>query len=128
MTPAGQRAPLLADPLPVERHLDGHHLPVPFLLTRDMFGGLPVEVAGGEISDLVGRPVADPHVHDVPEVYLLLSPEIGAAVIDVVVEGRRHEVVAPGAFFIPAGMRHHFVTRRAIPGSYCLGVLLGPFP
>lgn len=119
--------PLPPDSLPVERHLDGHHVPVPFFLTRDMFGGLPVEIAGGEISGLVGRPVADPHVHDVPEIYLLLSPESGGAVIDVTVEDQRYEVVAPGAFFIPAGLQHHFVTRRAVTGSYCLGVLLGPF-
>jgi hypothetical protein len=123
-----ERSPLAIEELPLQREVEGHHAPVPFYVTRDMFGGLPVEIAGGEISNLVGHPVASPHTHDVPEVYLLLAPEPGGAVIDVHIEGRRHELVAPAAFFVPAGTLHHFVTRAATSGSYCLGILLGPFP
>ena len=59
-----------------------------------------------------------------PEIYLLLSPEPGGAVIDVEVEGVSYEVVAPAAFYTPARMRHRFVTRTAVKGSSCLGVLL----
>lgn len=113
-----------AGPLPVHRRIPGHHQPTPFYLTADMFGGLPMEVAGGEISGMIGVPVADPHRHPVPEVYLLLSPVTGGAVIDVVVDGHSFEVTAPGAFYVPAGAEHHFLTRSAVPGSYCLGLLL----
>lgn len=110
--------------LPVYRRMAGHHGPVPFLLTDDMMRGLPFELAGGEISDKVGKPIADPHTHDVPEIYLLLAPEHGAAVIDVEVDGVAYELSAPAALLIPAGAVHRFVTRKAVRGSYCLGILL----
>ena len=44
------------------------------------------------------------------------------------IDEQQQELVSPAAFLVPAGKRHHFVTRRAQPGSYCLGVLVGPFP
>lgn len=34
--------------------------------------------AGGEISELVGKPGAAPHTHEVPEIHLLLSPKPAA--------------------------------------------------
>ncbi|MFJ6054675.1 cupin domain-containing protein [Streptomyces sp. NPDC092307] len=110
--------------LPVYRQIDGHHAPVPFLLTRDMFGGIPVELGGAEITALVDRPVAEPHVHDVPEIYLLIAPTPGAAVIDVEVDGETVRLTAPAALYVPAGCRHHFITRSAVPGSYCYGLFL----
>ncbi|WP_018685588.1 cupin domain-containing protein [Actinokineospora enzanensis] len=115
--------------LPVFKQIEGHHAPTPFFLTTDMLGGLPVELAGAEISNLVDKPVAAPHTHEVPEIYLLLSPEPGGAEIEVRLDGETHTLEAPGALLIPAGSVHCFVTRRAIPGSYCLGLLLtGPGP
>jgi hypothetical protein len=114
--------------LPVFRSVAGHHAPVPFLLTRDMFGGIPVELGGAEITALVGRPVAEPHVHDVPEIYLLFSPEPGGAEIDVEVEDESFRLTAPAALFVPAGRRHRFVTRSAVPGSYCYGLFLHASP
>lgn len=110
--------------LPVFRQVDGHHAPVPFVLTRDMFGGIPVELGGAEISNLIDRPVAEPHVHDVPEIYLLFAPEPGAAVIDVEVEGESVRLTAPAALYVPAGRRHRFITRAAVPGSFCFGLFL----
>src|SRR5439155_8420240 len=56
--------------LPIPLAVAGHHQPAPFYVTADMFGGLPVQLAGGELSTLVGKPVAAPHVHDVDELYL----------------------------------------------------------
>ncbi|MFG1892309.1 cupin domain-containing protein [Micromonospora sp. NPDC049051] len=120
----GSAAPAAREDLPLFRQIPGHHAPTPFYLTADMFGGLPVEVAGGEISDKVGKPVAAPHTHEVPEIYLLMSPTPGGAVIDVVADDKHYTLTSPAAFFIPAGTVHHFVTRSAEPGSYCLGVLL----
>ena len=68
--------------------------------------------------------MAAAHEHEVPEVYLLLSPEPGGAEIEVSVDGEVHRLVAPAALFVPARTRHCFVTKRAAPGSFCLGVLL----
>jgi hypothetical protein len=124
----GQAPALMETDLPIYRTMAGHHHPVPFLLTDKMMQGLPFEVAGGEISDKVGKPIADPHTHDVPEIYLLLAPEPGAAVIDVEVDGAAYELSAPGALLIPAGAVHRFVTRKAVRGSYCLGILLTGTP
>lgn len=123
----GTQEPLVQRALPVFKEIAGHFAPTPFLLTNEMLGGLDFEVAGGEISDKVGKPVAAPHTHPVPEIYLLVSREPGGAVIDVFTDGVRHELTAPAAMLIPAGTVHHFVTTKAQPGSFCLGILLtGP--
>ena len=119
-----RRAPELVSDLPRFANVAGHFHQVPFFLSADMFGGLPLEVAGGEISQLVDKPVAETHVHEVAEIYLLLSPEKGGAEIDIEVDGTPYRAVAPAAFYVPAGARHRFVTRKAQVGSYCLGILL----
>jgi hypothetical protein len=116
--------PQVIDDLPRFATVVGHDDPVPFFLTADMFGGLDFEVAGGDISNLVGRPVAGLHAHDVPEIYLLVAASPGEAVIEVEIDGSVREVVAPAAVYVPAGALHRFVTRRAGPGSFCFGVLL----
>lgn len=116
--------PLVEQNLPVLQQIPGHYGQTPFFLTRDMLGGQPIEIAGGEISDKVGKPVAAPHTHEVPEIYVLMSPTPGGAVIDVVAEGQEYELASPATMLIPAGTVHHFVTKQAEPGSYCLGVLL----
>lgn len=116
--------PELVSDLPRLVPMPGHFHDVPLYLGLDMFGGMPVEVAGGEISELVGRPVAAVHTHDVPEVYLLLSPEKGGAEIEIEVDGSLFVATSPAAFYVPAGARHRFVTKRAERGSYCLGILL----
>lgn len=116
--------PLIVDDIPRFAAVAGHEAPVPFFLTADMFGGLDFAIAGGDISGLVDRPVADRHVHDVPEIYLLVAAAPGDAVIEVEIDGAVREVVAPAAVYVPAGAVHRFVTRRARPGSFCFGVLL----
>lgn len=130
MTPQVRPGPpherLTASDLPILREVPGHAAAVPFFLTADMFGGLPIEIAGGEISSSVGAHISDPHVHDVPEIYLLLSPRRGEAVVEITVEGRKLELESPGVYYVPAGVTHSFVTRRAAPGSYCLGILVQP--
>lgn len=111
--------------LPIPLATAGHHQPAPFYLTSEMFGGLPFQLAGGELSGLVGKPVAEPHTHEVDEIYLLVSPNPGGARIEVLLEGRRHELASPAAMRIPAGREHCFLTLQAEPGSYCFGVLIG---
>jgi mannose-6-phosphate isomerase-like protein (cupin superfamily) len=110
--------------LPVFKSVEGHFHEVPFFLTREMFGGLPIELAGGDISGLVGKPVADVHAHACDEIYFLVAPEPGAAVIDVEVEGRVTTFESPAAILVPAGARHRFLTRKAGTGSFCFGILL----
>jgi len=116
---------LVVRTLPVFKDVAGHHAAVPFYLTASMFGGMPVEIAGGEISDKVGKPVADPHRHTVPEVYFLVSRTPGGARIAVTVDGVDHELVSPAVMYVPTGALHRFVTLEAEPGSFCFGVLLG---
>lgn len=111
--------------VPVLRQVGGHHRPAPFYLTGDMFGGSPVELVAAELSELVDVPLAELHTHPVPEVYVLLSPVPGGAEIDVEVDGETHRLVSPATFLVPTGARHRFITRRAAPGSWCLGLLLG---
>jgi hypothetical protein len=125
MTGSDQGDVEIIEDLPIPLAVAGHHQPAPFYLTSDMFGGLPVQLAGGELSDLVGRPVARPHTHPVDELYLLLSPNRGGARIEVWLEGERHELRSPAVMRIPAGNEHHFLTLEAEAGSYCLGILLG---
>lgn len=111
--------------LPVPLGVAGHREPAPFYLTSEMFGGLPFQLAGGELSALVGRPVAEPHTHDVDEIYLLVSPNPGGARIEVMLEGTRYELTSPAAMRVPAGAEHCFLTLEAEKGSYCFGVLVG---
>jgi quercetin dioxygenase-like cupin family protein len=111
--------------VPVLRDVAGHHRPAPFYVTSDMFAGVPVELVAAELSALADVPLADLHTHPVPEIYVLLSPVPGEAEIDVEVDGETHRLVSPATFLVPAGARHRFITRRAAPGSWCLGVLLG---
>lgn len=116
--------PELHTDLPVFCEVDGHYDPTPFFLTRDMFGGMPFEVAGGPIAHLVGRPVADLHIHECPEVYLLVSPTPGGARIEVTVGDEVVEVASPATVHIPARTPHRFVTLEAEQGSYCFGLLV----
>jgi len=114
----------LEDDLPRFLDVEGHFHPAPFFITQDMFGGLPFSLAGGHIKDLVNKPVAETHVHDVPEIYLLLSPDPQGAEIEIEVEDKLFRISSPAAFYVPAFARHKFVTKKAQTGSYCLGILL----
>jgi hypothetical protein len=117
--------PQLLTDLPIPLPVAGHHQAAPFYVTRDMFGGIPVAIAGGELSDKIGIPVARPHRHDVPEIYFLVSPTPGGARIRVVVDGEDHEMASPAVFYVPAGAEHCFLTLAAERGSYCFGILVG---
>jgi mannose-6-phosphate isomerase-like protein (cupin superfamily) len=109
--------------LPRYKQVAGHHAPAPFLITADMFGGLDFELAGVEISGLVGKPVAEPHVHDLDEIYILISPQSGEAEIAITTDGEEHRLQSPAVFLVPAGVLHRFVTVRAEHGSFLLGIL-----
>ncbi|MGA8116146.1 MAG: cupin domain-containing protein [Actinocatenispora sp.] len=118
-------SPEIHTALPIPLAVAGHHQPAPFYLTADMFGGMPVQIAGGELSGLIGKPVADPHTHPVDEIYFLISPTPGAATIEVRLDGERHTLTSPAVMRIPADSEHCFLTLEAERGSYCFGVLIG---
>jgi hypothetical protein len=129
MTGAESRTPAeIITELPIPLAVAGHREPAPFYLTSEMFGGLPIQLAGGELSALVGKPVAAPHTHEVDELYLLVSPNRGGARIEVLLDGQRHELTSPAVMRIPAGSEHCFLTLEAEVGSYCFGVLIGEQP
>jgi hypothetical protein len=123
MTPVQQ-----VDDLPRMLAVAGHHTAAPFYLTTEMFGGLPFEMAAAELTELIDKPIADLHSHEVPEIYVLLSPEPGGAEIAVSVDGETYSMVAPSALLVPAGAAHRFLTKRAVRGSFCLGLLLHQTP
>jgi mannose-6-phosphate isomerase-like protein (cupin superfamily) len=118
------KAPNAITQLPIWRAVEGHFHEVPFFLSREMFGGLPFEIAGGHIGDRVGKPVAEAHTHSVDEIYFLVSPDPGGAVIEVEVDGVSHVYESPAAILVPAGARHRFITRKASSGSFCFGIFL----
>lgn len=111
---------LIAD-LPRRFMLAGHHQPTPFYLTPDMFPGVPVSIASVDVSQWVGRGVAAPHTHDVPEIYLCLNRDVRVA---VTMAGVEHVLDSPFAFYVPAQVEHCFVTLRADGEAYVLGILL----
>lgn len=112
------------DNLPIKKCVVGHHKDVPFFLDRTMFEGLNFEIAGGDISGLVDIPVADFHTHDVDEIYFIISPEAGDAVIEIETEKGKQQYSSPATILIPAGMKHRFLTKKAVKGSFCFGIFL----
>lgn len=114
----------VARELPVWREVAGHHAAAPFLLTQEMFGGLPFDLASAELSELVDRPIAELHEHDSAEIYVLLSAQPGEAEIEIELPDGPVRLTSPAALLVPARTKHRFVTRRAAPGCFCLGLLL----
>jgi len=109
--------------LPLMRTVEGHHNEVPFFITEDMFSGMPFEMAGGDISGLVDKPVASTHKHKVDEIYFLISPVPGEAVIDVTIDDITITYNSPAVIHVKAQQEHKFITRKASKGSYCFGIL-----
>jgi mannose-6-phosphate isomerase-like protein (cupin superfamily) len=102
----------------------GHPEPAPFWIAPDMFPGVGLRVAGLDASTRVGKPHAEPHVHDTPEIYLAASEKRGDVVVRVEMDGERFEVESPFALFIPPGVRHCFEVIRCDAPNYVFGILL----
>lgn len=111
--------------LPIFKTVEGHHHSVPFYLCRENCGDIGFEIAGGKIDHLLDREVAETHAHDVDEFYLLISPNDGAAEIEVHIDGVVTRHASPDVIHVPAGKPHKFVTRKVEPGSFCFGILVG---
>lgn len=110
--------------LPINKPVNGHFTTVPFLLTSEMFEGLDFEMVSKEISLIVGQSVSDLHVHEYPEIYVLISTENGGAEIEVETTTGKYKMTSPAVAYIPAHTEHRFIVLKAIPGSFCLGILL----
>ncbi len=110
--------------LPIFKPVEGHHAQVPFYLCRENCGEIGFEVAGGNIEKLIDNEVADTHTHAVDEFYFLISPNDGAAEIEVHRDGTVTRHTSPDVIHVPAGMPHKFITRRVEPGSFCFGILV----
>ncbi|WP_282131683.1 hypothetical protein [Pseudoalteromonas aliena] len=111
--------------LPIFKEVEGHTRSVPFFLCQEMFGGMPFELAGGDISQLVDVPVASSHCHEVDEIYFLISAKPADAIIDVTIDGEVKTYVSPSVIHVPAGKEHQFITKKASSGSFCFGILYG---
>ena len=77
-------------------------------------------VMGGNRIELKEHPlkaIIEPHKHEVSELYVILED----LVLEVILDGERHEVTGPACVFIPAGMTHTF---RILVGSGCVLAIL----
>lgn len=110
--------------LPIFKSVEGHHTNVPFYLCRENCGDIGFEIAGGKIDHLLGREVAEVHSHAVDEFYLLVSPNDGAAEIEVHIDGVITCHSSPDVIHVPAGKPHKFVTTKVETGSFCFGILV----
>ena len=102
----------------------GHQEPAPFWIAPDMFPGVGLRVAGLDASKRVGKPHAEPHVHDTPEIYLAASENRGDVIVRVEMDGEQFELESPFALFIPPGVRHCFEVIRCDAPNYVFGILL----
>jgi len=110
--------------LPREVKIEGHHHPTPCWITRDMFPGVNLQVAGHEVSSRVGAPHAAPHVHEVPEIWVAPSERKGDLVIEAQMDEEKFLVEAPFAIFIPQGVSHCFTVVKCESPHYVMGMLL----
>jgi len=101
----------------------GHYHPAPCWLTADMFPGVNVRVAGQEATNMVGKPHAAPHVHNVPEIYLAPSEKKGDLVVEVQMDDDKFRVEAPFSIFIPSGVRHCFTVLKCASPHFIMGVV-----
>lgn len=119
-----ERKVKILNELPVLKPVTGHFSLVPFLITSEMFGGLDFEMVGKNISSMIGESLADLHVHQYPEIYLLISQEPGEAEIEIETTEGSYKMSSPSTAYIPANVKHRFVVHKAAPGSFCFGILL----
>lgn len=110
--------------LPQMEQLEGHHTPTEIYLRPSQAAGTPVTIAAADASQLVGRPLAALHRHDVDEVYLVVTPGL---LFEVETEEGSVMVESPASVHVPAWLLHRFVVHEAAVSPLpFLGILLGP--
>jgi hypothetical protein len=109
-------------PRPVE--IVGHHHATPCWVIPGMFPGVNLRIAGHEVSKRVGSPHADPHVHEVPEIWTAPSEAKGHLVIEAQMDGEKFLVEAPFSIFIPPGVSHCFTVVKCESPHFVMGIIL----
>lgn len=110
--------------LPKFAQVAGHNRPAPLWIAPEMFAGVKLRVAGLDASKIVGRPHADPHTHETPEIYLAASERRAEIVVEIVMNEEKFIVESPFAVFIPPGVRHCFRVMKCDSPHYVLGIML----
>ena len=75
-------------------------------------------------NSIHGKPHAEPHTHESPEIYLAVSETRGDVVVRVQMNDECFELESPFALFIPPGVRHCFEVLRCDSPNYVFGILL----
>jgi len=110
--------------LPHLIEVEGHHEKAPFWLTGEMFPEVKIRIAAKDCSKLVNKPHADPHRHDVPEIYMAITEYPGDMKLEICIEDETYVVESPCTVFIPAGASHSFKVLKCDKPNYMLGVFL----
>jgi len=114
--------------LPEYSEMPGHHTPTPSWISPNMFPGVNLRINGLDVSKMVNKPHAHPHVHeDNPEIYFAATENKGDIVIEVQMDGETFTVVSPFAIFIPAGVKHCFTVLKCNAPNYVFGMHLMDF-
>jgi mannose-6-phosphate isomerase-like protein (cupin superfamily) len=115
---------LIVKNLPQFKEVEGHHEKAPFWLTEEMFPEVKIRVAAKDCSKMVNKPHADPHRHDVPEVYLAITEYPGDMKCQILLEDESYVLESPFSVFIPAGVHHAFKVLKCDHPNYLLGIIL----
>lgn len=112
------------DELPVLEAMQGHHGKAEIYLGPAHVPGLPFKIAAADAAELVGKPLADLHTHDVDEIYLVVTPGLS---FEVETDVGSTAITSPAAVRIPAGVPHRFVvvSTKSSPCPF-LGILVSP--
>lgn len=104
--------------------IQGHHAPAAlYVQPEHLEGTLALTVAAVDASELVGKPLADLHSHEVEELYLVVSPGLR---FEVQTDEGSVMVDSPASVRIPAGKPHRFVIHAAATAPLpFLGILMG---
>ena len=118
-------AQLIHKDIPGFERMAGHSKPVPIYLSEEICPDVTFRIAAVDVSQHICSPIANPHTHDHPEVYLAISEREGDVVFEVTLDGEAFLVESPAAVYIPAGMPHAFRTLTAKnKPSFFLGIFL----
>ncbi len=120
----GRHDHLIVRNLPRFMEVEGHHDKAPFWLTGEMFAGVKIRVAAKDCSQMVNKPHADPHRHDVPEIYLAITDYPGDMQVEVLLDDESYVLESPFTVFIPAGVLHAFRVLKCDQPNYLLGIVL----
>jgi mannose-6-phosphate isomerase-like protein (cupin superfamily) len=111
--------------LPQFAEMPGHHRSAPSWIYPDIFPGVKIRINGMDVSKMVQKPHADPHIHpDHPEIYFAATENRGDVIIQVQMDNEMFTVESPFAVFIPPGVKHCFTVLKCNSPHYVFGIHL----